>query len=50
MQNWEGAFLVVESILNPRPTVFVDCEVTSLFQVTTYFEGIIKLHTITSEN
>ena len=39
-----------KAFLNPRPAVFVDYEVTSLFQVATYFERGIKPQAITSEN
>ena len=39
-----------KAFLNPRPAVFVDYEVTSLFQVATYFERRIKPQAITSEN
>ena len=39
-----------KAFLNPRPALFVDYEVTSLFQVATYFERRIKPQAITSEN
>ena len=50
MQNWRGLFLGVESIFEAASRSVCDCEVTSLFQVATYFDIRIKLHTITSEN
>ena len=49
-KNEKVLFWQRKAFLNPRPAVFVDYEVTSLFQVATYFERRIKPQAITSKN